>query len=177
MGDSMRGQGLVCLAGACVLVVLGVDVAEARPFRGPLGRAERRLARAQATLERELARPQGRARAEVQPAEAGRVPAAATPAPAPTQVKSPPALVPPPTPQAAARAPEPRPAVNPASPQAKQPELARTAFESPVPASVSEPAADGTVSVLVRPGAEAPAAKAAQPPAGDPLLFPESAKP
>jgi len=146
--------------------VVGPGVADARPIRGPVARAERRMFRAQMALERELARPLGRAGVIEVPAQA--VERAATPA-QPTR---------PPEPRAAAAAA--------AAPQAES-GVARAAFEAPVPrpatadaprpAAPSEPAADGTVSVLVRPEAQPAAQPKAQEPAAEPLLFPGTSQP
>jgi len=153
-----RAAALHLLAWAAATVV-GSGVAEARPIRGPVGRAERRVFRAQMALERELARPQGRARVIEVPAQAVERPA---------------------IPAQPTRPPEPRAAA--AASQAEQ-GVVRTAFEAPVPRPAAadapqpvtppEPAADGTVSVLVRPEAE----PRAQERAAEPLLFPGAAQP
>lgn len=150
-----RRIGLCTLAMAAwaSLAMLSVT-AEARPLRGPLLRAERRLARAEAALEREAASlPRN-----PKPAEP---PKAATPRP-----------------QAAARKPQP---AAPRPQAASQPEVARTGYEAPVrpvptpvagtSSAAAEPAADGTVSVLVRPEAT----KADQP--AEPLRFPDASAP
>lgn len=132
--------------GLAMATVLGTAaVAEARPVRGPVVRAERRIARALAALDRERAQASARAQAAAE----------AKPA----------------APTAAAGAGD----------------VARTAYEAPVPkqaaaiagsAASREPAADGTVSVLVQPGAAAPtpaASSTAQP--GEPLRFPDASTP
>lgn len=157
----------------------GAGVAEARPVRGPVARAERRVFRAQMALERELARPLGRVRVievPVYPVAPGGVPGAlaegilppAAPAPAAQAAVTAPA-------QAAVRPPVPPTAGG------AQAGVARTAFEAPLPEPVAapqpepEPAADGTVSVLVRPDSQ----PAGSPPAraAEPLLFPGAAQP
>jgi len=133
--------------------------AEARP-RGPVMRAERRLARAEAGLDREEARTRAAQRA----GEVRREAEAARPAPA--------------TPRPATAA---RPALPPSRPRAAEPtpaQVAPAAFEDPVPPGPAraapsvtrpgEPAEDGTYSVLVRPEA------AAQP---APLAFPDASTP
>ncbi len=136
----------LAMAAWASLAMLSVT-AEARPLRGPLLRAERRLARAEAALEREAASlPRN-----PKPAEP---PKAATPKP-----------------QAAAPKPQ----------AASRPEVARTGYEAPVrpvptpvagtSSAAAEPAADGTVSVLVRPEAT----KADQP--AEPLRFPDASAP
>lgn len=164
--------GVVRVAGFAVAVVVCAGVAEAWPIRGPVARAERRVIRAQVALERELARPLGRVRVVEVPAPPAQ---ALTPTPAPAQATARP-LAPPAAAAAAAPAP--------------QPGVARTAFEAPLPtqaadaprpASPTEPASDGTVSVLVRPETKAPNQQPAQQPAqqrpAEPLLFPGSAQP
>lgn len=167
------------VAAACVA---GAGVAEARPVRGPVARAERRVFRAQMALERELARPLGRVRVievPVYPVLPGGMPGAVAEGVLPPVAASPAAqpVVPAPAPgQAAVRPPVP-PAAGGAP--AAQAGVARTAFEAPLPEPVAapqpEPAADGTVSVLVRPEAQ----PAGSPPAraAEPLLFPGASQP
>ena len=157
LGSGMFLRRGISAAGLAAAMVVGASgAADARPVRGPLMRAERRVARAQAVLERELARPQDRPRA------AERIAAQARDAASPTPAAKP---------DAPAKA-----AAAPAAP-AKQLDLparggvAQATFESlaPTPAAASdaaggavrEPAADGTYSVLVRPEGDA-GAKPAQ---------------
>lgn len=161
-------------------------VAEARPIRGPVARAERRVWRAQMALERELTRPVGRARVIEVPAYPvlpGAVPAVGPQVIVPPAVPAPAAqaVVPAPVPtQAAVRPPVPPTA---ATPPLAPTGVARTAFEAPLPepvatptpAALPAPAADGTVSVLVRPEAAPTGAPPAQERSGEPLLFPGAA--
>jgi len=152
---------------ACFLAVASRPIdAEARPLRGPLMRAERRMARAQAVIERErVVAPRAVSATAPVPRVATGSEAAAGSPPAPNNaVKS----AAPTGPRAAApeRA-------------APQPEVARAGYEAPVrplPAAggssaAAEPAADGTVSVLVRPDAP----RADQP--AEPLRFPSASAP
>ena len=166
-------RGITAAGLAAAMVVGASGAADARPVRGPLMRAERRVARAQAVLERELARPQDRPRA------AERIAAQARDAASPTPAAKPDA------PAKAAAAP-----AAPANPLALPARggVAQATFEAPAatlaptPAAASdaanaaalEPAADGTISVLVRPEGEA-GAKPAQ--AGEPLRFPDPSTP
>jgi hypothetical protein len=179
MTGSVKGSsGGRCWAaiGLAMASVVGMSGAvEARPVRGPVVRAERRIARALAALDRERAQASARAQA------AG--PAQAASQAKPTQPTQAAALAKPASPtQAAAEA-------KPAAPTAAAGagDVARTAYEAPVPkkaaaiagsAANREPAADGTVSVLVQPGAAAPtpaASSTAQP--GEPLRFPDASTP
>jgi hypothetical protein len=185
MTGSVNGSsGGRCWAaiGLAMASVVGMSGAvEARPVRGPVVRAERRIARALAALDRERAQASARAQA-AGPAQAASQakPTQPTQAAGPTQAA---ALAKPASPtQAAAEA-------KPAAPTAAAGagDVARTAYEAPVPkqaaaiagsAASREPAADGTVSVLVQPGAAAPtpaASSAAQP--GEPLRFPDASTP
>lgn len=139
---SRNGSGLVRPIAVCagfvgfmVFMAIGLAPAEARPLRVPLLRAERRVIRAEAALEREAARAANRPRGVERTAAAETAPA-------------PPAKPLPPT--------GPTPA-NPVTPAAA---VTPAAVEAP-----GEPAADGTVSVLVRPES---AAKSAP----EPLRFP-----
>jgi hypothetical protein len=174
---------VVRVALVVVAFVAAASVAHARPVRGPVARAERRVFRAQMALERELARPPGRVRVievPVYPVLPGAVPGAVAEGILPP-------VAPAPAAQAAVPAPAPRQAaVRPPVPPAAggaQAGVARTAFEAPLPEPVAapqpkaapEPAADGTVSVLVRPDSQ----PAGSPPAGpaEPLLFPGAAQP
>jgi hypothetical protein len=162
--------------GLAMASVVGMSGAvEARPVRGPVVRAERRIARALAALDRERAQASARAQA-LAPAQ----PVAPAPAAAPAKPAA--------TAQAAAQA-KPAAEAKPTAPTAADGarDVARTAYEAPVPkqagaiagsAASREPAADGTVSVLVQPGADAPtpaASSAAQP--GEPLRFPDASTP
>jgi len=171
-GSVIGSSGGRCWAaiGLAMASVVGMSGAvEARPVRGPVVRAERRIARALAALDRERAQASARAQAL---------------APAPAAAPAKPAA----TAQAAAQAKpaaEAKPTVPTAADGAR--DVARTAYEAPVPkqagaiagsAASREPAADGTVSVLVQPGADAPtpaANSAAQP--GEPLRFPDASTP
>jgi hypothetical protein len=185
MTGSVKGSsGGRCWAaiGLAMASVVGMSGAvEARPVRGPVVRAERRIARALAALDRERAQASARAQA-AGPAQAASQakPTQPTQAAGPTQAA---ALAKPASPtQAAAEA-------KPAAPTAAAGagDVARTAYEAPVPkqaaaiagsAANREPAADGTVSVLVQPGAAAPtpaASSTAQP--GEPLRFPDASTP
>ena len=149
---------------------LAPDAAEAWPFRSPVVRAERRVARAQAAmdrLDRELDRSSARLRVAEQRYEPGRaraIPPAAPFGAAPVVVE-PPAVVRPAAPGVAG---EPRP-----TPAAGG--VARATYEtlprpapSPTPAAAPQPAEDGTVSVLAQPNAERPAQPSA------PLRFPDA---
>ena len=185
MTDSVNGSsGGRCWAaiGLAMATVVGMTgVAEARPVRGPVVRAERRIARALAALDRERAQASARGQAlpPAQPAAAAQAAAPAKPA-APAQAA---AQAKPASPTLAAA--EAKPAAPMAATGAR--DVARTAYEAPVPkqagsiagsAASREPAADGTVSVLVQPGADAPtpaASSAAQP--GEPLRFPDASTP
>lgn len=156
-------------AGLAVAILVGAaGPAEARPVRGPVMRAERRVARAQAVLERELARPTDRSRVAERTAGPGRAAATPTPAAQPDA----------PAKAAAASAAPAKPLPAPA-----RGGVAKATFESPAPTpaavgdaapATGEPAADGTFSVLVRPEGDA-GAKPAQ--AGEPLRFPDSSTP
>jgi chemosensory pili system protein ChpA (sensor histidine kinase/response regulator) len=156
--------------GLAMASVVGVSGAvEARPVRGPVVRAERRIARALAALDRERAQASARAQAAGQAKPAAPAQAAAQAKPASPTL-------------AAAEA---KPAAPTAADGAR--DVARTAYEAPVPkqaaaiagsAASREPAADGTVSVLVQPRVDAPtpaASSAAQP--GEPLRFPDASAP
>lgn len=141
---SRNGSGLVRpiavwagFVGVMEFMAIGLAPApaEARPLRGPLLRAERRVIRAEAALEREAARAANRPRGVERTA-------AAETAAAPPAKPLPPAG---PTP------------ANPVTPAAA---VMPAAVEAP-----GEPAADGTVSVLVR-----PESAAKSPP--EPLRFP-----
>jgi hypothetical protein len=160
----MVGMPVAFAAAACVA---GSGIAEARPVRGPVARAERRVWRAQMALERELTRPLGRGRvieAPADPRAPGGMAGSATEAVVPSAAAAPRARTIAPTPAAAA-------------PTGAG--VARTAFEGPLPepiavpesAAAAEPAADGTVSVLVRPAESQPAR------AAEPLLFPGASQP
>ena len=177
-GSVIGSSGGRCWAaiGLAMASVVGMSGAvEARPVRGPVVRAERRIARALAALDRERAQASARAQA-LAPAQ----PVAPAPAAAPAKPAA--------TAQAAAQA-KPAAEAKPTAPTAADGarDVARTAYEAPVPkqagaiagsAASREPAADGTVSVLVQPGADAPtpaANSAAQP--GEPLRFPDASTP
>ena len=183
MRGSMCGRlhrGLDAALGAALVLIIGLPgQVEARPVRGPVLRAERRLARAQALLERERTQVPARPR----PADARRDQATGDTAAAekprvPTAAAEP----------AATTAPGTR-AAAPAKPAATAaPGVARAAYEAPVPtpadeggaapASRGEPAADGTYSVLVpAPAAAAKASSDAGTQAGSPLRFPDASKP
>lgn len=156
------GRAGVSLAVFATALVAGVGTAEARPIRGPMARAERRVWRAQAAVERELARPAGRGRViEVPPrparsggvADAGAAVVSETPRPVAPPPAAPASAAPPPT----------------------RASVARTSLEAPLPEPVAappaEPAADGTVSVLVRPAGSPPVQ------APEPLRFPGPVQP
>ena len=176
-GRVQRRPG-AALGAALVLTIGFAGSAEARPVRGPVLRAERRLARAQALLERERTQVPSRPRmADLRRDPATGDTAAAEKPGAPTA--APPAATTTPGTQAAAPA---KPPVTTA------PGVARAAYEAPVPtpadkggaapASRGEPAADGTYSVLVQPeGATAKAPSDAGTQAGSPLRFPDASKP
>lgn len=174
----------VRLAGIVTVCVLGAGVAEARPVRGPLARAERRVIRAQAAFDRELARPLGRVRlieVPVYPVSPGAVPAVgaaaipspAVPAAAQAAAAAPARVARPPEPRAAAASPKTEPGVARAGFEAQLPEP----VSSPREAAATEPAADGTVSVLVRPDAPPAGSPPVQERAAEPLLFPGSSQP
>lgn len=158
-GTVARACVLGCL---CIVVASASGSAEARPLRGPVMRAERRVARAEAALERELGRPPERPRTAALAAEARR---------AQTATRNPASPAPPRAPQARSAAPAPTPA-----PQSRD-EVARAAFESPAQPGrrADEPAEDGTYSVLVRP--DAASEKADGPRQGEPLRFPDAQSP
>lgn len=178
--------GVVRLVGVSAAVLCCGTVAQARPMRGPVARAERRVIRAQMALERELGRPLGFVRvnevpaqplgqAVNQPINQAAPPVAGGAIPRPAQPGAVPAVAP--------MAERPQPAVRPldagaaaAIPPGGQPAVARAAFEAGLPrrsAPAAEQAADGTVSVLVRPDREPPAAaQVPQERAEEPLLFP-----
>jgi hypothetical protein len=161
--------GRLAVAGLMLLGAAGsAGSAHARPLRGPVMRAERRVARVEALIERELGRPSARQRpqaaapAKAAPAAAATAPTAATATAgsgSPASATSP------------ALAPSGAPAKPLAAPAAGG--VAKAAFDAPTPA------ADGTFSVLVRPeGDAAPPASAGQPAqAGEPLRFPDSSAP
>lgn len=161
----------VPVAFAAAACVAGSGIAEARPVRGPVARAERRVWRAQIALERELTRPVGRGRVIELTAE--------PPAPAGMRGAGTEAVVPFATPAPLARTIAPTPSPTPAAVAPRRAGVARTAFEGPLPepiavpgsAAAAEPAADGTVSVLVRPAESKPAG------AAEPLLFPGASQP
>lgn len=158
-------RGISAAGLAAAMVVGASGAADARPVRGPLMRAERRVARAQAVLERELARPQDRPRA------AERIAAQARDAASPTPAAKPDA----PAKAAAAPAAPAKPLPLPARGGVAQATFeAPAATLAPTPAAAREPAADGTYSVLVRPEGDA-GAKPAQ--AGQPLRFPDPSTP
>lgn len=143
-----RWIGLCAVGLAAWAMAMQPVAAQARPLRGPLLRAERRLARAQAALDREAA-PASNVAKVPKPAEPPKAAASSPRAAAPSQAAS--------------------------------SGVTRTGYEAPVrpvptPAfaaasPAAEPAADGTVSVLVRP--ETP--KADQP--VEPLRFPDASAP
>jgi len=186
MRGSMRGRVQRCpgaaLGAALVLIVGFAGPVEARPVRGPVLRAERRLARAQALLERERTQVPARPRmADLRrdPATGDTAAAEKPRVPTGTPTAAPPAATTTPGTQAAAPA---KPSVTAA------PGVARAAYEAPVPtpadegaaapASRGEPAADGTYSVLVQPqGAAAKAPSDAGTQSGSPLRFPDASKP
>ena len=177
-GIDLHSFAWLCLAAGGLAVWAGG--ADARPLRGPLLRAERRVVRAQAALDRELARPPVRGRVVERGLEPGpaATTAAAPGAASPARPATSAATALPPT---AARAAEPRPASAPRP----EPEVARAGYESPVPPAAAgeprsapaRPAADGTVSVLVRPGSVPATPPAAQERSVEPLRFPEASKP
>jgi len=169
VNGSSGGRCWAAIGLAMATVVGMAGAVEARPVRGPVVRAERRIARALAALDRERAQASARGQA-VPPAQ----PAAAAQAAAPAKPASP-----------TLAAAEAKPTAPTAADGAR--DVARTAYEAPAPkpagsiagsAASREPAADGTVSVLVQPGADAPtpaANSAAQP--GEPLRFPDASTP
>lgn len=171
----LSGRTIVLpLAGGVMVAIASAGVAEAWPVRGPVARAERRVFRAQLALERELNRPLVRGRVIEVPTHAGLpggVPGGGAGVPAPAQVTAAAAQVAAPLPVPApgtARRPDQQAAAASATPQ---PGVARTAFETPAPA------ADGTVSVLIRPEAPPAASSPAQERAAEPLLFPGTSQP
>ena len=185
-GRLQRWPG-AALGAALVLIIGFAGSVEARPVRGPVLRAERRLARVQALLEREQTQVPARPRmADMRRDPAtGDAAAAETPrSPAGVPTAAPPGATTTPGTQATAPA---KPPVTTA------PGVARAAYEAPVPtpadengaapASRGEPAADGTYSVLVQPqeaAAQEAAAKSssdAGPQAGSPLRFPDASTP
>ncbi|MEI6241095.1 MAG: hypothetical protein WCR51_11940 [Planctomycetia bacterium] len=141
------GLALACVSGFS-------SVVDARPPRGPIMRAERRVARAQAALDRELVKPPARPRVLERMAEAGRDTAGS------------------------AQATNPRGDVARTAYEAQVPTPAAPAAGDAAPPAAREPAADGTYSVLVRPeGAPATPATAAPAQAGEPLRFPDASTP
>jgi hypothetical protein len=156
------------VAAACVAAG---GIAEARPARGPVARAERRVFRAQMALERELARPVGRVQViqvPVFPAQPGGIPNS-IPNSIPGAI---PGAIPGGIPAAAAA-----PAATGVAPAAFEAAAPPRSPAGPSPASAATPAADGTVSVLVHSEASAAGAQPAQEPAPEPLLLPRPSQP
>lgn len=192
MGTPSIRSSLVRVAVVAVACVAPGGIAEAWPVRGPVARAERRVFRAQMALERELARPLGRVRVievPVYPVQPGGIPGAGPEVILPAEAVSSPGQPPAPAPLATRAADRPIggiPAPRVAPGAAASTGVAPAAFETaaparspagPSPASAANPAADGTVSVLVRPEAAAAGSQPAQEPAAEPLLLPGPSQP